>query len=942
MGRRKRIPYDPPHLRKGKKGRPPTTPARVEQMAMSRRMLFARGTVVAAFSVLAAKLGFMQVVEGEKYRTEAASNIRRSETVPATRGLIFDRKGRELAINEQTWEVRVLPGELPDDAAEQQRIFDTLINALDLPEALVLDPLDVPEGAAQTVYTRTAQLLGKVLTIETTDQTASYPFFKTQAQILRADGQELQIFVYPDIQSRKSDWARISSDGRLVAGKEVNWPDRPNFSAQGNILALLLSSDSRLANRVERAIGTLPADKATSYDQVVTTLREDALTAWTSYIEQEASQNYLVRLDDDLTTDQAALCRAHLNELPGVSVMNQLQYLVANGRYQEKVVVRTGVPRDVALKLEANKLYLPGVELDGGVLIRRYPGGGAFSHVLGYVGKVSARDLDNPTNKDAFGHPLYEPEDYIGKDGLELTLEPMLRGARGKQIVEMDPGGSDWRVVPGTAISPQQGRNATLTIDLEFQRAVAEILALGIKYSNDDRQALAALDPTRNFKKASGAGAVVAIDPKTGEVLAMVSYPHYDNQLFVDGISQRKYQEYISDEANKPLLDRALRGEYPPGSTLKPFEAVSALQDKKITTGKTYYCAGAIQVPYAWDESKGNTHPCWAWRLGGHQDLDVYGGIEQSCDVFFYNVGAPRQPIDESKTDYLHYRDKDMQTGQLGEKHYFEGLGIQAIKKYLTEHFWFGQATGIDLPTEALGTVPDAEWLARTYQGAGWSVGDTINVAIGQGYFLATPLQMAMNVASIANSGSVRKPLVVKETFDDARTSVSASQPVEYRKLGFAKENLDVAREGMRRVVHGDNGTARFNVDGSSKWALTNPPGEPEITIGGKTGTAELGLPDDNGVYEQQHAWFTCFAPFDDPEIAVAVIVEDGGEGSAYAVPVADRVLRAWFEVSGKRARGAVLRAGADPTNTEQSLLADSAAFPKPGAGGAAVPLGQD
>jgi cell division protein FtsI/penicillin-binding protein 2 len=384
MGRRKRIPYDPPHLRKGKKGRPPTTPARAEQMVMSRRMLFARGTVVAAFSVLAAKLGFMQIVEGETYRQEAASNIRRPETVPATRGMIYDRKGRELAINEQTWEVRVLPADLPDDATQRQRIFDTLINALDLPEALVLDPLDVPEGAAQTVYTRTAQLLGKVLTIETTDQMASYPYFKPQAQILRADGQELQIFVYPDIASRKSDWARISSDGRLVAGNEVNWPDRPNFSAQGNILALLLSSDSSLAARVERAIGTLPADKATSYDQVVTTLREDALNAWTSYIEQEAAHNYLVRLEDDLTTDEAALCRAHLNELPGVSVMNQLQYLVENGRYQEKVVVRTGVPRDVALKLEANKLYLPGVELDGGVLIRRYPGGQAFSHVLGY------------------------------------------------------------------------------------------------------------------------------------------------------------------------------------------------------------------------------------------------------------------------------------------------------------------------------------------------------------------------------------------------------------------------------------------------------------------------------------------------------------------------------------------------------------------------------
>ena len=443
---------------------------------------------------------------------------------------------------------------------------------------------------------------------------------------------------------------------------------------------------------MDRAIGTL-GDQSTM-DSVVKALSEDALRAWTDYIESEMAHNFLVRLEDDLTTDQAALCRAHLNEVPGVKVMNQLDYMVENGRYQERIVIKKGVPRETALKLEANKLYLPGVELEDGVLIRRYPGGEAMSHILGYVGQVSQRDLDNPRNQDELGYPVYDPTDSIGKDGLELDLESTLRGERGRRIVEMDASGSSWRVVPDSTIDPTPGKNVALTIDLELQRAASEILRAGIAYSNADRHAIERADPTRQVKKESGAGAVVALDPRTGEVLAMVSFPHYDNQLFVDGISQRKYLEYASEEANKPLVDRALRGEYPAGSTIKPFLAAAALQEGKLTAEKTYTCTGAIQVPFAWDESKGNTHPCWSWRLGGHGPLDVLNAIEQSCDVFFYNVGAPRQPIDESKSEFLHYRDKDIAANTLGEKHYFEGLGIQLIKKNLTERFWFGAADG--------------------------------------------------------------------------------------------------------------------------------------------------------------------------------------------------------------------------------------------------------
>jgi penicillin-binding protein 2 len=912
-------------------------------MHVTRRALLGRGAIVAAFSVLAARLGYMQVLQGDRYRTEAIQNIRQPEALKPTRGVVYDRKNRELAVNRETWEVRVLPQELPSESdapAERRRVLDQIINALSLPDALILDPRDVPEGAHHTVYARTAQLLGKTLTVEQTDRTVLQPFFRAPGQVILVNSQELQVFVYPDATARKSDSARISADGRLIAGEVVSWPAPPRFASAGNVLTVLLSSDAQLAGRIERAIGEV-GDRATM-DMVVTALSEDALRAWTDYIEHEMDINFLVRLEDDLTTDQAALCRAHLSEIPGVKVMNQLDYLVENGRYLERIVIKTGVPRETALKLEANKLYLPGVELEDGVLIRRYPGGEAMSHILGYVGQVSQRDLENPRNQDELGYPVYDAIDSIGKDGLELELEPVLRGTRGQRIVEMDASGSSWRVVPDSTIEPVPGKNVALTIDLELQRAASEILRAGIAYSNADRYAIQAADPTRRVKKESGAGAVVALDPRTGEVLALVSFPHYDNQLFVDGISQRKYQEYTSEEANRPLLDRSLRGEYPSGSTIKPFLAAAALQEKTLDVNKTYTCTGAIQVPFAWDESKGSYHPCWAWRLGGHQALNVYDAIEQSCDVFFYNVGAPRQPLDEAKSDYLHYRDVTGEARDLGEKHYFEGLGIELIKKNLTERFRFGAQTGIELPAEAYGRVPDPEWLARTKQGAGWSVSATIITSIGQGDFLTTPLQLALNTAAFANDGKILKPQLVRETFDGRPAADVHVEPIVQREVGIRKEHMDVAREGMRRVVHGPEGTAPASGGLQTKWPMTNPPDEPQVMIGGKTGTAEIGEADENGLYDRQHAWFTLFAPYEDPEIAITVIVEDGGEGSAYAVPIADRMLRAWFEVTGRRERGLVLRTDADPLRIDQPVLAESAAFPEPGDYGQFVPIAVD
>lgn len=405
MARRKRIPYDPPHLRSGRK-RGLLGSASSEETRMTRRMLLSRGAVVGAFSLLAARLGYMQLVEGEEYRTQAIANIQKDEFLYAPRGVIFDRKNRELAVNRETWEISIRPKELPEDPAAKRSVLDQLINALNLPDALILDPRDVPDGAIDAVRVRTAQLLGKILTVEPSDQTVIHPYFRVPGQIVHVNGQDLQVFVYPDETARKSDTARISADGKLIAGEVANWPSPPRFASSGNVLAVLLTSDTRLAGRVERAIGALAA--TSTMESVIKALSEDALKAWTDYLESERSTNYLIRLEDDLSADQAALCRAHLNEVPGVKVMNQLDYLVENGVNKERIVVKTGVPRETALKLESNKLYLPGVELEDGVLIRRYPGGEAMSHILGYVGAVSQRDLGDTGEKDELGNPVYD------------------------------------------------------------------------------------------------------------------------------------------------------------------------------------------------------------------------------------------------------------------------------------------------------------------------------------------------------------------------------------------------------------------------------------------------------------------------------------------------------------------------------------------------------
>ncbi len=826
MARRKRMVYDPPGNRKRRRR---SSFGGGGDSFLTRRMFIAKGGILAVFSGLAARLGYLQLVQGEEYKTQAEDNVIREEILPAPRGIIYDRVGRPLAENRRTWEVRVTKADLPDDEAEQRRVLDMLISSLQLEDVVVIRPRGVPSGSRDTVFQRVAGML-------------DYSEEKARIEFAR--------------------WER-------------EWGDR-----------LVLVAP--------------------------------------------------VSLDD------GARFRAFSAEIPGVLVMNEIDFLVGNIWADElPITVKTNVPRSVALTLEANSMYLPGVSVDDSGLSRLYPGGEVMSHILGYVRMIDGVSLDDLRNRDENNQRIYDQNDTIGKEGLEQALENELRGRKGRRSVEVDANGVVMRTLPGTETPPVEGKSVNLAIDLEFQQAVGEALRKGIEAAaegkrrdNEERRA----EGKREWE-IPNSGAAVAYDPRTGEVLAMVSYPYYDNQLFVTGISARKWDEYTASNQGNALINRTIAEQYPPGSTYKIFLAASALQQGTLQPSDTHYCSGAIFVPTEGNLAEGLTMACWiGWQGRNHGTIDLYDAIAQSCDTYFYNVAVSKTTLQYSNEN-VYYFDWNLlpQSVASDSRHVFNGLGIDPLADDMQNKFWFGKPTGIEILGEARGRFPDREWKQETFDGEGWSVGDTLNVSIGQGEMNVTPLQLTMNVSAFASGGVIRQPRLVHSWLNPGGGEEKV-EPVDLSNIDFDQEHLDVIVEGMRRVVHDPQvGTAHHNtIDGVqvTKWPLTNPEDEEdELQIAGKTGTAEFGEVDSIGARDS-HAWFTCFAPVEEPEIAVSVVIEAGGEGSTYAVPVVDEILRAWMELTGKRPRGTVLERtptppipGQEPT-PEASPVASPEATP--------------
>ncbi len=505
--------------------------------------------------------------------------------------------------------------------------------------------------------------------------------------------------------------------------------------------------------------------------------------------------------------------------------------------------LKTGIPREVALKLEEEHLDWPGVLVQADP-VREYLYGPLLSHLLGYVGPIPEDQAD------AYEAEGYDPNRHkVGLAGIEYSFQEELSGQDGQKLVEVDIAGREVRTVgePRAAIP---GYNLALTLDLDLQQAVEEILA----------------EQLRTYYKKQGV--VIAMNPQTGEILSMVSLPSYDNNEFTGGISPEAFQA-LQNDPNRPLVNHAISGMLPPGSTYKIMVAAGALEDEVITTQTRYYCGGILWLPnrfYPDDPSLAQPFYCWIYHdyHGSHGSLGVVSALGQSCDIFFYQVGGG-------------YRDQ------------FAGLGEERLG-YYAELFGMGARSGIDLPGEAPGLVPTVKWKRVNYSES-WVTGDTYNMSIGQGFVLATPLQVLNSAATVANGGTLYRPQVVREVLDAESKVVRTFAPDVIRQVPVSAENLGIVRQGMRAVVAGAGATARgINVPG--------------VAVAGKTGTAEFfidrnkdGIPDrDREGNLPTHAWFTAFAPYNDPEIALVVFVFGGGEGSAMAVPVANDILNYYFQ----------------------------------------------
>lgn len=491
-------------------------------------------------------------------------------------------------------------------------------------------------------------------------------------------------------------------------------------------------------------------------------------------------------------------------------------------------LIKTNVPREVAFYLEERHLDYPGIQVNLEP-VRQYVQGPLFSQILGYTGMIPGEAFDEYSSRG------YRSTDQVGLTGLEYTYEGDLRGTSGRRHIEVDVAGREVALLGEELALP--GHNLILTVDADFQKAVADSLDKALKKSKA-KQAVA-----------------IALDPRNGQILAMVSTPSYDDNLFATGISADDYTSLLQDPLH-PLMNQAITGQYPPGSTFKLIPASAALQERVLDINTRLNTPGILWVPnHFYPEDLALAQPFYDWYKPGFGSLTIRQGIAESSDVFFYQVAGGVYP--------------DFNTG----------LNEDRLAAYM-RMFGLGQLTGIDLPGEAKGLVPDPAW-KRQMIGDVWTIGDTYNMGIGQGYVLATPLQVADYTAIVANGGTLYKPQLVRAVTDSQGQLVRNIDPQVIRKIPIDAQNFAIVREGMRLGV----------TSGTSTNANLA-----QIQVAAKTGTAEYYGPKVNG-HLPTHAWFTAFAPYENPQIVITVFVYGGGEGSAVAAPAAAEILRAYFKL---------------------------------------------
>lgn len=527
------------------------------------------------------------------------------------------------------------------------------------------------------------------------------------------------------------------------------------------------------------------------------------------------AQNYPV-YTLEIIPEQVDDMNSLLEELKQVVSLNEAD--LKNFRKQlrerprfENILLRSNLTEEEAARLAVRRTYFSGVELEAR-LQRHYPLAGLGVHFLGYVGRINEQEVER------IDKAAYRGMQHIGKLGVEISYEKTLLGQVGFEKVETNAHGRSLRILE--RIAPVAGRNLQLSIDARLQ-ALAE-QELGRRR-----------------------GAVVAMEPATGAILALASTPTYDPNPFVNGIDPESYNALLNDP-DKPLINRVLNGQYAPGSTIKAYLGLAALEREDFGTGKIIPCHGWFTLP-------GSSHQFRDWKKTGHGPMNLRDAVVQSCDVYFYRLAV--------------------------------AMEVDAMKKYL-QPFGFGARTGVDLLGESEGLLPSVAW--KRARGQPWYPGETVITGIGQGSVLVTPLQLATATAAMANHGVRMKPRLVRATVDAATRAARETVPETAGQIPLKKkEHLDIQIQNLVDVVHTTKGTA-YRIGYNAPYK-----------IAGKTGTAQVkGIPQGQSYSEKHtperfrdHALFVSFAPAEDPKVAVAVIVENGGHGSSVAAPIARKVM---------------------------------------------------
>lgn len=739
-----------------------------EDVGIRNRLNFLRIFFVIVLGFLLYRVWWIQQTRGPQLETQATENQLAELQTDAPRGVIFDRNGEPLAINQPSFNVTITPAFLPDDREELQAVYERLSLLTGVP------------------ITNTVQ----------------------QSVLIHAANPEL------------------------------------------------VSTYSRLAEIYGASV--------------------------------------------EETLDQAGVIPKLPDSIEGIVRENSFaQYVPA--------VITSGLPITLAYTIEQESIFLPGVRVLPEPQ-RIYPSGELTSHLIGFMGPIP-----NQNWIDVLG---YQRDDRVGWSGLEASMELELAGTKGLRTIEQDWTGREVRQI-GLAQEPEAGLNLHTTFDLKLQKQAYEI-ANQVLDANRNTPRTDEITGERSFPEIEQA-AVVVMNPKTGEILAMVNFPTFDNNRFGSEVPVDYYLQLARNDYT-PLVNHAISGTYPPGSTFKLVPASGALQEGVISPERLLFDPGQITIPNRFapnDPGRAQTFVCW--KRDGHGSMDMRQGIANSCDVYFYKISGGF--------------DQD------GE--FVEGLGVDRISTY-AQQFGFGRVQGIELPLEAEGNVPTKAWKRRT-QGEPWSTGDDYNLGIGQGFMTATPLQVTQMAAVVANGGFLYKPTIIHHMTDedgnvvfvdddsqvierahpgpdgkavlldaDGNPTNDPTRVVEFDENGeyiyqpevidavdVNREYLDIVADGMKLVNQRIDDerfyTGATYVDWLDKFG---------ISTAGKTGTAEYcdNIAIERGwcrfekkAVQPTHAWYVGYAPADDPEIVVGVFVFNGGEGSAWAAPIACNVMAAYF-----------------------------------------------